>query len=97
MEYIDGVRYMTYKSKKEMVLFNHKEYPLDTHVSNFPISAKARNTLKNMDIWNLRELLCADTDKYYESNYIPNCGSQTREEIKSFARMIDELSEAYTS
>ena len=81
---------MAYKSKKDMILFNHREYPLDTHVSNFPISIRARNTIKNMGASTLRELLCLDTHKHYESNWIPNCGSQTRIEIDTFARMCDE-------
>jgi hypothetical protein len=74
-----------------MVLFNHREYPLDTHVSNFPLSVRARNTILNMGANNLRELLCIDTHKDYWEKDIPNCGSQTRIEIESFARMIDEL------
>lgn len=72
-----------------MVLFNHREYPLDTHVTNFPVSTRAKNTIRNMGAETLRDLLCLDTHKYYEQNWIPNCGSQTRIEIDTFVRMCD--------
>jgi hypothetical protein len=74
-----------------MILFSHREYPLDTHVSNFPISVRARNSIRNMGASTLRELLCIDTDKWYGDDVsIPNCGSQTRIEIQTFARMCNE-------
>ena len=81
---------MTYKSKKDMILFSNKEYPMDTHVTNFPISVRAKNTLKNMGIHTLYQLMCSDTSKHFDQHWIPNCGSQTREEIKAFGKMITD-------